>query len=152
MNQPVAASAAAAASQKKIIKLTSNQVFRQVLHNTANNTVELTALSKSNTALRGHTKACGLFDFNLIDSTELDSRNDLFELDNLLYDSIMNATDTNMKETPHDQLNMPDEHSIEYDLFQSELVNENVNPLGNNDTTKTTKSKFAKKVAEVSYF
>ncbi len=150
MNQPVSA---ATASQKKIIKLTSNQVFRQVLHNTGNNTVELPALSKSNTALRGHTKACGLFDFNLIDSTELDTRNDLFELDNLLYDSIMNATDiSNIKETTHDHLNMPDEHSIEYDLFQCELVNENVNPLSNNDSTKTGKSKFAKKVAEVCDF
>ncbi len=136
MHSPLTASTEASSNKKKILRLTPNQVLKQVMTN-----AEQATFMTPNNTLRGQAKACGLFDFDLISELE---QNDLFNtddttsfLDNLLYDSIVESTNP-----ASDSMST---FNYNGDLESSQFL-ENINPI---NETKKPISKFAKKINEV---
>lgn len=127
---------------KPIIKLSPQQVFRQILANTQMNNQPLQAPPMSpslNTTLRGPEKTCGLFDTDLFLKNlplELDTENMQFindSKDSNEFEECEPLTDFLLNNFGNQILNLPD-------MDDTQLVanNENIKP----------KSKFAKKVEE----
>lgn len=117
---------------KKIIRLSSNQVLKQVFTNSqiANKTVEQPILTRSQSSLRGLEKPCGLF--NPFEE-DIENNNDQLFMDLLLE----NMEESNIK--THDVIENKD------------IFSENLNFESSIDQKAPTKkvSKFAKKVQDL---